>query len=120
MYEETLFQKATCGTPMVDLLKKNKIIPGIKVDLGVRPLYVMFECEAREFQTYRFNTTNNTNGVKLYTLMLRNTKLALRARTQVRNSQRDGDTGYYRTCGEMSKVLQTRSTIQQVESCTSY
>ena len=39
MYEETLFQKATCGTPMVDLLKKNKIIPGIKVDLGVRPLY---------------------------------------------------------------------------------
>lgn len=39
MYEETLFQKATCGTPMVDLLKKNNIIPGIKVDLGVRPLY---------------------------------------------------------------------------------
>ena len=39
MYEETLFQKATCGTPMVELLKKNKIIPGIKVDLGVRPLY---------------------------------------------------------------------------------
>eukprot|EP00940_MAST-03C_sp_MAST-3C-sp2_P001605 g1605.t1 len=39
MYEETLFQKATCGTQMVDLLKKQKIVPGIKVDLGVRPLY---------------------------------------------------------------------------------
>lgn len=39
MYEETLFQKATCGTPMVDLCKKENIVPGIKVDKGVRPLF---------------------------------------------------------------------------------
>jgi fructose-bisphosphate aldolase class I len=39
LYEETLFDKATCGTPMVDLLKAAKIIPGIKVDMGVKPLY---------------------------------------------------------------------------------
>ena len=38
LYEETLFQKAECGTPMVDLLKKKGIIPGIKVDKGVKPL----------------------------------------------------------------------------------
>merc|ERR1740138_760642 len=34
-YEETLFDTATCGTPMVDLLKKAGIIPGIN-DLGKR------------------------------------------------------------------------------------
>jgi len=39
LYEETLFDNATCGTPMVDLLKKAKIIPGIKVDKGARPLF---------------------------------------------------------------------------------
>eukprot|EP00939_MAST-03C_sp_MAST-3C-sp1_P003600 g3600.t1 len=39
MYEETLFQKDSKGVPMVDLLKKQHIIPGIKVDLGVRELY---------------------------------------------------------------------------------
>jgi len=38
-YEETLFDTATCGTPMVDLLKKAGIIPGIKVDKGVQPLF---------------------------------------------------------------------------------
>ena len=38
-YEETLFDTATCGTPMVDLLKKEGIIPGIKVDKGVQPLF---------------------------------------------------------------------------------
>mgnify|MGYP002045053586 CR=1 FL=1 len=37
-YEETLFDTATCGTPMVELLKKEGIIPGIKVDMGLRPL----------------------------------------------------------------------------------
>lgn len=31
LYEETLFQKATDGTPFVDLLKSKGIIPGIKV-----------------------------------------------------------------------------------------
>ena len=61
MYEETLFQKATCGTPMVDLLKKNKIIPGIKVDLGVRPLYVVFKRE----------------NFKHIALILRTTRMAL-------------------------------------------
>jgi len=38
LYEETLFQNGTCGTPMVDLIKKKGIIPGIKVDKGVKPL----------------------------------------------------------------------------------
>ena len=38
-YEETLFDTATCGTPMVELLKKEGIIPGIKVDTGLIPLY---------------------------------------------------------------------------------
>jgi fructose-bisphosphate aldolase class I len=35
LYEETLFQKAPDGTPMVDLLKAADIIPGIKVDQGL-------------------------------------------------------------------------------------
>ena len=38
-FEETLFDKATCGTSMVDLLNKAGIIPGIKVDKGVQPLF---------------------------------------------------------------------------------
>lgn len=38
LYEETLFQKAADGTPFVDLLKSKGIIPGIKVDKGVKPL----------------------------------------------------------------------------------
>ena len=38
-FEETLFDKATCGTSMVDLMKKQGIIPGIKVDKGVQPLF---------------------------------------------------------------------------------
>jgi len=37
-FEETLFDTASCGTSMVDLLKKAGIIPGIKVDKGVQPL----------------------------------------------------------------------------------
>ena len=35
MFEETLFQKAADGTPMVELLQKRGVIPGIKVDKGV-------------------------------------------------------------------------------------
>ena len=31
LYEETLYQKADDGTPFVELLKKQHIIPGIKV-----------------------------------------------------------------------------------------
>ena len=38
-FEETLFDTATCGTTMVDLMKKQGIIPGIKVDKGVQPLF---------------------------------------------------------------------------------
>ncbi|XP_077299109.1 fructose-bisphosphate aldolase isoform X2 [Arctopsyche grandis] len=38
LYEETLYQKAADGTPMVELLNKRGIIPGIKVDKGVVPL----------------------------------------------------------------------------------
>lgn len=35
LFHETLYQKADDGTPFVELLKKNGIIPGIKVDKGV-------------------------------------------------------------------------------------
>jgi len=35
LFHETLYQKADCGTPFVDILKKKGIIPGIKVDSGV-------------------------------------------------------------------------------------
>ncbi|EEQ98256.1 fructose-1,6-bisphosphate aldolase, putative [Perkinsus marinus ATCC 50983] len=35
LFEETLFQKNAEGIPMVDLLKKQGIIPGIKVDKGL-------------------------------------------------------------------------------------
>ncbi|KAF4682065.1 hypothetical protein FOZ60_011195 [Perkinsus olseni] len=35
LFEETLFQKNAEGVPMVDLLKKQGIIPGIKVDKGL-------------------------------------------------------------------------------------
>jgi len=38
LYEETLYQKADDGTPFVDVLKSRGIIPGIKVDKGVKPL----------------------------------------------------------------------------------
>lgn len=39
MFEETLYQNADDGTPFVDILKSKGIIPGIKVDKGVKPLY---------------------------------------------------------------------------------
>jgi len=38
LYEETLMQKSSEGTPFPELLKKNGIIPGIKVDKGLIPL----------------------------------------------------------------------------------
>mmetsp|Transcript_18870 Transcript_18870/g.34137 ORF Transcript_18870/g.34137 Transcript_18870/m.34137 type:complete len:367 (+) Transcript_18870:34-1134(+) len=40
LFEETLYDKAADGeTQLVDLLKDQGIIPGIKVDMGVQPLY---------------------------------------------------------------------------------
>lgn len=39
MYHETLYQKADGETPFVELLKQRGIIPGIKVDTGVVPLF---------------------------------------------------------------------------------
>lgn len=38
LYEETLYQKADDGTAFVDILKSKGIIPGIKVDKGIKPL----------------------------------------------------------------------------------
>ena len=37
-FEETLFEKTPEGTPFVDLLKAQNIIPGIKVDKGQAPI----------------------------------------------------------------------------------
>lgn len=39
LFHETLYQKADDGTPLVGLLEKRGIIPGIKVDKGVVPLF---------------------------------------------------------------------------------
>jgi fructose-bisphosphate aldolase, class I len=38
LYDETIRQKAEDGTPFSDLLKKQGIVPGIKVDTGAKPL----------------------------------------------------------------------------------
>ncbi len=38
LYEETLFQKAADGTSFVDIIKAADSIPGIKVDVGAKPL----------------------------------------------------------------------------------
>jgi len=38
MFHESFYQKADDGTPFPEVLKKNGIIPGIKVDKGVVPL----------------------------------------------------------------------------------
>jgi len=35
LYEETLYQKADDGTPFVDILNKQGVLPGIKVDKGL-------------------------------------------------------------------------------------
>lgn len=39
LYEETLYQNADDGTQFVDILKSKGIIPGIKVDKGIKPLF---------------------------------------------------------------------------------
>ena len=39
LFEETLFQKAADGTPLVDLIRTSGAIPGIKVDKGAKPLH---------------------------------------------------------------------------------
>jgi fructose-bisphosphate aldolase, class I len=38
LYDETIWQKGKDGTPLVDIIKKNGAIPGIKVDEGAKPL----------------------------------------------------------------------------------
>ena len=38
LYDETLRQKSTDGIPLVEVLTKQGIIPGIKVDKGTKPL----------------------------------------------------------------------------------
>ena len=38
LYDETIWQKAKDGTPLVDIIKKSGSIPGIKVDEGTKPL----------------------------------------------------------------------------------
>ncbi len=38
LYDETIRQKASDGTPLVKLLTDQGVIPGIKVDIGAKPL----------------------------------------------------------------------------------
>merc|ERR1711871_1844795 len=38
LFEETLYQSDPSGKPFVDVLKGNGLIPGIKVDTGLKPL----------------------------------------------------------------------------------
>ncbi|KAG0579524.1 hypothetical protein KC19_4G104600 [Ceratodon purpureus] len=38
MFDETLFQDSRAGVPFVDILKKQGILPGIKVDTGLQPI----------------------------------------------------------------------------------
>jgi len=38
LFEETLYQNAADGTPFTEILKSNNIVPGIKVDTGLKPL----------------------------------------------------------------------------------
>ena len=38
MQDETIHQNSSAGTPLVDLLAQQGVIPGIKVDSGVKPL----------------------------------------------------------------------------------
>ena len=39
LFEETLYQRTAGGELFTDLLKKRGIIPGVKVDKGVKPLF---------------------------------------------------------------------------------
>ncbi len=38
LYDETLRQSAKDGTPLVDLIRSHDAIPGIKVDMGAKPM----------------------------------------------------------------------------------
>ena len=38
LYDETIWQKAKDGTPLVEIIKKSGALPGIKVDEGIKPL----------------------------------------------------------------------------------
>ena len=38
LYDETIWQKAKDGTPLVDIIAKSGALPGIKVDEGIKPL----------------------------------------------------------------------------------
>src|ERR1700681_2292966 len=38
LYDETIWQKAKDGTPLVELIKRSGALPGIKVDEGTKPL----------------------------------------------------------------------------------
>jgi fructose-bisphosphate aldolase class I len=38
LYDETIWQKAKDGTPLVDIIKQSGALPGIKVDEGTKPL----------------------------------------------------------------------------------
>ena len=38
LYDETLRQKAKDGTPLVDIIKSHDSLPGIKVDIGAKPM----------------------------------------------------------------------------------
>ncbi len=38
LYDETIRQNAADGTPLIEILREQGIIPGIKVDLGAKPL----------------------------------------------------------------------------------
>jgi fructose-bisphosphate aldolase class I len=38
LYDETIWQKAQDGTPLIELIKRAGAIPGIKVDEGTKPL----------------------------------------------------------------------------------
>src|SRR5207244_13388967 len=38
LYDETIRQKAADGTPLVKILKDQGVHPGVKVDIGAKPL----------------------------------------------------------------------------------
>lgn len=38
LYDETIRQKAKDGTPLVDIIQSHDSVPGIKVDMGAKPL----------------------------------------------------------------------------------
>ena len=53
MFEETLYQSSKDGQQFVDILKSKGIIPGIKVDKGIKPLYgTNGECVTQVFDRY--------------------------------------------------------------------